>query len=88
MKAPKDSWFFSDSGYTRLYEFSSFTQLTRFVAELGMLCDEKAHHPTLHVEKPTRLQISFCTHDAGNAVTEKDISLAEWTENLYYLFLK
>jgi 4a-hydroxytetrahydrobiopterin dehydratase len=47
----------------------------QFVQELAVASEKLNHHPEWR-NSYRRLDICLCTHDAGNAITEKDHALS------------
>lgn len=67
-------------------KFDSFKQCLDFVVQVGELAERENHHPDIDI-RYDELRLKLSTHDAGNKVTEKDISLAQKIEMLYENFL-
>lgn len=63
------------------FKFEDFSQAFAFVARVSLLAEQHNHHPKL-VWEYNKVDISLCTHDAGNTITEKDYKLAEAIEKL------
>lgn len=72
---PKD-WQEKDSSLVREFVFTDFRAAFSFLQEVASLAEEHQHHPEIH-NVYNRVKLSLSTHDAGNVITEKDLSLAE-----------
>jgi len=69
----------------RTFEFTTFEHAMRFMQAAVPFISEKDHHPTW-TNTYNRVQVKLCTHDAGNAVTQKDWDLARHLDELYLQF--
>jgi len=70
-----NGWDLTEKGWRKVLIFSSFTELSRFLAALAPEADVRDHHPDLRVFRASRLEIHLITHDA-ESVTDKDEELA------------
>ena len=57
------------------YSFASFRDAVAFILRVGFEAEAMGHHPEI-VNVYDRVSFSLSTHDAGGAVTERDIGLA------------
>jgi 4a-hydroxytetrahydrobiopterin dehydratase len=57
------------------YVFASFRDAVAFILRVGFEAEEMNHHPEI-VNVYNRVSFSLSTHDAGGAITERDIALA------------
>ena len=57
------------------YTFASFRDALAFIVRVGFEAEELNHHPEI-VNVYNRVSFKLSTHDAGDAVTERDIALA------------
>ena len=57
------------------YTLASFRDALAFIVRVGLEAEELNHHPEL-VNVYNRVSFKLSTHDAGDAVTERDIALA------------
>jgi len=80
-----DGWNYSDDKIHRELSFSDFKTALSFIVRVGFDAEEQGHHPELFNVYNT-VQISLSTHDAGDKVTEKDITLAESVDEIYKTF--
>jgi 4a-hydroxytetrahydrobiopterin dehydratase len=78
----RSSWKITEKGLHRTLSFASFSELGRFVAELGPEADAMDHHPDLEVKRAVQLSVYLITHDVKR-ITEKDSILAGKIDRLY-----
>ena len=57
------------------YKFASFRDALALMVRVGFEAEELNHHPEI-VNVYNQVSFKLSTHDAGGAVTEKDIELA------------
>ena len=57
-------------------EFPSFLSAMAFIQEVALAAEKLNHHPDWS-NSYRRVEICLRTHDAGNAITEKDLALSE-----------
>ena len=75
------------SALIREFEFASFLKAVQFMAEAAVHIDKTNHHPQWeNVYK--RVQVKLSTWDAGNTVSDLDIALAVYLEDLYHTSYK
>lgn len=72
-------WAFEDDQLIKTFAFKSFPEAITFIVRLSFDAEEMNHHPELK-NIYNRVQISLSTHDAGSAVTERDVKLAKKIE--------
>jgi len=65
------------------YTFRDFKHAIGFVNQIANICEEQNHHPEIRNEY-NRLKLSFCTHDAGYKITEKDYEITRLIDELSY----
>jgi len=68
-------WVLSDNKLTKTFEFTTFEEAIDFMVRASKVISELDHHPEW-TNVYNRVMVSLCTHDAGNAVTQKDHDLA------------
>lgn len=74
-------WTLEEDQLVKTFAFASFREAIAFIVRLSFEAEEMNHHPELK-NIYNRVQICLSTHDAGNAVTEKDVKLATKIEAL------
>lgn len=78
-----DDWVIKDNKLFRVFEFESFSKALGFVNKVGFLAEEANHHPDIKIFGYNKVELSLCTHDAGNKVTEKDLKLGREIGDIY-----
>lgn len=72
-KHPK--WRVEGGHLVRDFENPSFPDAMRFVNEVAQLAEATDHHPDIDIRYKA-VRLSFSTHDAGDTITGRDVSLA------------
>jgi len=54
------------------------------MVRVSYVCEEHNHHPEL-LNVYNRVTLSFTTHDAGNAITTMDVTVAREIEDLSWV---
>lgn len=75
-------WLEENNRLQASFTFGNFTEAFAFMTEVAFLAEKHQHHPNWS-NVWNKVDITLCTHDAGNIVTEKDHALAEAIEALY-----
>jgi len=79
--ASHPDWTIADGKLQVSYRFKDFVAAFSFLTRVAMIAEEQNHHP--HIENAyNEVTLTLSTHDANNAITEKDIALAEEIEKL------
>lgn len=65
----------------KIFEFNDFIEAFAFMTKVALIAEKMNHHPNWSNVYNT-VEISLCTHDAGNTVTEKDRKLATAIDKL------
>jgi 4a-hydroxytetrahydrobiopterin dehydratase len=60
---------------SREWRFTDFSEAFGFITRVALLAEQADHHPNWSNVYNT-VHIGLTSHDAGNVVTEKDVSLA------------
>lgn len=74
-------WQETEAGLYKQYKFADFAEAFAFMTKVAALAEERRHHPKWTNEYDT-VSIWLKTHEAGNAVTDKDRSLAAAIDQL------
>jgi len=69
-------WTEENNKLYKKYQFKDFNAAFSFMTSVALLAEKEDHHPTWTNTWNT-VEIWLSTHDAGNAVTQKDRNLAE-----------
>ena len=63
----------------KTYTFSDFQEAVSFIVRVAFQCEAHDHHPEL-TNVYNRVTLAFNTHDAGDTITEMDVTLAREIE--------
>ncbi len=74
-------WRVEQQRLRRTVTFATFMDAIEFVGDLAHVAEELDHHPDIDVRWRT-VHLAVTTHDAGGAVTERDVALARRTQQL------
>ena len=74
-------WIEQDNQLKKTFEFKNFIEAFGFMTRAAIIIEKHNHHPDWS-NVYNRVEISLCTHDAGNKVTEKDHKLAKALDDL------
>lgn len=75
-------WQENNNELFREFTFKDFKQAFAFIQSVAHEAEKRQHHPRWHNEW-NKVQIWLSTHDAGNTVTDKDRSFADFIDALY-----
>jgi 4a-hydroxytetrahydrobiopterin dehydratase len=73
-------WTSANGTLTKTYVLPGFPDSIALVNAAAEIAEEHGHHPDIDI-RYNRVTFALSTHDAGNAVTEKDIALARAIED-------
>lgn len=76
------AWEFDNNKISKEFSFHNFRDAMSFITRISYEAEEQVHHPEIF-NVYNSVTISLSTHDAGDKVTEKDITLAKTIESLY-----
>lgn len=74
-------WQLEGSKLLRAYKFRDFKAALAFINQAGAIAEQQGHHPEIH-NIWNQVTLRLCTHDAGNQITEKDLTLARALQSL------
>jgi 4a-hydroxytetrahydrobiopterin dehydratase len=74
-------WTESDNKLYRKFQFTNFSEAFGFMTRVAIEAEKMDHHP-LWSNVYNTVEIWLSTHDAGNAITEKDLKLAAKIDSL------
>lgn len=77
-------WQYEGGALTKTYQLSTFMEAISFIVRLAFYAEEMKHHPELRNVYNT-VEVTLRTHDAGNAVTQKDVDLAQAIERFSWV---
>jgi len=69
-------WKEQEGKLVKQYKFKDFNQALEFINRIGEICECENHHPEIY-NVYNKVYLSFCTHDAGNSITELDYKLTQ-----------
>jgi len=75
------AWSVSGETLVGNWQLTDFAEVQSAVAKLCILAESLNHHPTVTFDYNS-ITVETTTHDAGNAITHKDIELAERVSEL------
>ncbi|GIV78152.1 4a-hydroxytetrahydrobiopterin dehydratase [Litorilinea aerophila] len=71
-----DGWSVADGKLHRELKFANFVEAFGFMARVALLAEKMNHHPEWS-NVYNRVTIDLVTHDAGNAISQRDLDLAK-----------
>ena len=74
-------WKLQNNQLVREFKFEDFEEAIQFINSVAVFCNTENHHPEI-INVYNKVQLSFCTHDEGNSVTELDYKLAALIDTL------
>jgi 4a-hydroxytetrahydrobiopterin dehydratase len=74
-------WKEENNTLSKKFTFNNFSEAFGFMARVALVAEQMNHHPNWS-NVYNVVEVSLCTHDAGNIVTEKDRALAKAIDNL------
>lgn len=75
-------WQTEDNQLYQKFEFKDFDEATEFMNKVAAIARELNHHPTLKNTYNT-VELWLSTHDAGDKVTDKDMTFADRIDALF-----
>jgi 4a-hydroxytetrahydrobiopterin dehydratase len=75
-------WGHGADGLQRSFRFTDFNEAFAFMTRVALLAERMRHHPDWS-NTYDRVHIVLRTHDAGGAVTEKDLAMARAINALF-----
>ncbi|MHA8094955.1 4a-hydroxytetrahydrobiopterin dehydratase [Aquirufa lenticrescens] len=76
------SWKTTNQSLEKTFEFATFEDAMQFMQDATPFISQTDHHPTWS-NTYNRVQVTITTHDAGNQVTDKDYTLANYLDELF-----
>lgn len=74
-------WKEIDGKLQQTFKFKDFSEAFAFMTRVALVAECQQHHPDWSNEY-NKVNIILCTHDQGNAITEKDHKLAKAIDEL------
>ena len=76
-----DGWNHLEDSLVKTFRFGDFREAFGFMVRVAFIAEELNHHPRFDNTYNT-VSLTLNTHDAGNTVTEKDLTLAARIQEL------
>jgi 4a-hydroxytetrahydrobiopterin dehydratase len=77
-----NNWTEENNRLTQTFVFKSFVDALAWMVKASFAIEKLNHHPEW-TNVYNKVLVSLTTHDAGNAVTDKDRELAQVLDNLF-----
>ncbi|MCH1437085.1 4a-hydroxytetrahydrobiopterin dehydratase [Flavobacteriales bacterium] len=74
-------WVEKQGKLVKEYKFNNFKEAIAFINRIAVICEREKHHPEIYNEY-NRLILSFCTHDEGGKITDKDFLLTRLIDEM------
>ncbi len=74
-------WTEENNKLSRSFTFKNFSEAFSFITRVALAAEKMDHHPNWS-NVYNKVEISLCTHSAGNTVTDKDRELAALIDKL------
>jgi 4a-hydroxytetrahydrobiopterin dehydratase len=74
-------WEEKENKLVKHFKFKDFKAALKFINQVGDLSEAQNHHPEIF-NVYNKVSLSLTTHDAGNTITEKDLTLANSIDQL------
>jgi len=74
-------WIEEQGKLVKQFEFKDFQQAILFINRIAEICEKENHHPQI-LNEYSRVKLSFCTHDAGDSITERDYKLTQLIDSI------
>lgn len=74
-------WTEENNQLKKTFQFKNFVEAFSFMTRVAFVAEKMNHHP-MWTNVYNRVDISLCTHDAGDTVTDKDKTLATAIDKL------
>ena len=76
-----DGWGIEHAKLLKVYKLKDFKAALAFINHVGAEAERLNHHPEIH-NSWNRVTLRLCTHDAGDQITEKDLTLARAIQSI------
>src|SRR5215472_14827072 len=73
-------WSHANNTLTKTFTLPDFANAIALVNGVAEVAEKQGHHPDMDI-RYNRVTFTLSTHDVGNAVTEKDVTLAREIES-------
>lgn len=76
-----EGWRFEGGKLLKDFVLRDFKAALTFINRVGAVAEQLNHHPEIH-NSWNRVTLALCTHDAGDRITEKDLTLARAIQSI------
>ena len=81
--AALDGWSREGDALLKRFKFDSYLAGLAFASAVGVIAEGLNHHPDMQIGWRS-VSVSFTTHEAGNALSDKDFAAARAVDALAY----
>ena len=74
-------WTEKNNALHKSFEFKNFIEAFSFMTKVAFTAEKMNHHPEWK-NVYNKVEITLCTHDKGNTITDKDQKLAKAIDEL------
>lgn len=74
-------WTEQNNSLKQIFTFKDFSEAFAFMTRVALLAEKMDHHPEWS-NVWNKVEITLCTHSAGNKITEKDRKMAAEIDKL------
>jgi len=74
-------WKETNGKLQQTFKFKDFSEAFAFMTRVALIAECQDHHPDWS-NSYNKVEISLCSHDAGDVITEKDHKLAKAIDQL------
>ncbi len=74
-------WKEENNTLSQTFKFKNFIEAFAFMTKVALIAEKMNHHPEWK-NVYNKVEITLCTHDKGNTITEKDRKLAKAIDEL------
>ena len=75
-------WKEENNQLKRSFQFTNFIEAFGFMTKVALISEKLNHHPNWS-NVYNKVDITLCTHDEGNTITEKDRKLANEIDKIF-----
>ena len=76
-----EGWGLEQSKLLKVYKLKDFKAALAFINLVGAEAERLNHHPEIH-NSWNQVTLRLCTHDVGDQITEKDLTLARAIQSI------
>lgn len=76
-----EGWRVENDKLKKDFKFKNFKEAAAFIMRIAFEAESLQHHPELF-NVYSKVNISLCTHEAGDKITNKDVELAKAIDSI------